>query len=169
MGLGAGHDAPDVTSWSIMMLTYSHTPLVKNCHEKDMADAWAGPDNSNMASDDQDISFIKKEWKLKFTQRRKISKVWNKQIFNKKKSLRLTCGTFGVLSCSGISSMKLFSRLAPLEEARMPGMASPRICRAPAPGLRPPLVVLLEMLTLSASRATPPVMRERASALWSIK
>ena len=55
--------------------------------------------------------------------------------------------------------MTLFSRLAPLEEARMPGMARPRICLAP--GLRPPLVVLLERLTLSASRATPE--RERVS------
>ena len=40
----------------------------------------------------------------------------------------------------------------------MPGMARPRICLAP--GLRPPLVVLLEMLTLSASRATPERERE---------
>ena len=55
--------------------------------------------------------------------------------------------------------MKLFSRLAPLEEALMPGMASPRICLAP--GLRPPLVVLLEMLTLSASRAKPEMRDQR--------
>ena len=54
--------------------------------------------------------------------------------------------------------MTLFSRLAPLEDVLMPGMARPRICLAP--GLRPPLVVLLEMLTLSASRATPEMRRE---------
>ena len=56
--------------------------------------------------------------------------------------------------------MTLFSRLAPLEDVLMPGMARPRICLAP--GLRPPLVVLLEMLTLSASRATPEMI-ERES------
>ena len=77
---------------------------------------------------------------------------------------RLTCGTLGVLSCSGISSMTLFSRLAPLEDVLMPGMARPRICLAP--GLRPPLVVLLEMLTLSASRATPE-MRGESQMMWS--
>ena len=55
--------------------------------------------------------------------------------------------------------MTLFSRLAPLEDVLMPGMARPRICLAP--GLRPPLVVLLEMLTLSASRATPEIREER--------
>ena len=59
--------------------------------------------------------------------------------------------------------MTLFSRLAPLEEARMPGMARPRICLAP--GLRPPLVVLLERLTLSASRATPERESQRLERL----
>ena len=62
-----------------------------------------------------------------------------------------TWGTLGVLSCSGMSSITCFSTLAPLLWLLMPGMAMPRILAL----LLPPLVVLLEMLTLSQSRPAP--------------
>ena len=78
----------------------------------------------------------------------------------------LTCGTFGVLNCSGMSSIPCFSRLAPLLWFLMPGMAMPRILAL----RRPPLVVLLERLTLSQSSPTPPppVMRKTSGQTRTI-
>lgn len=67
-----------------------------------------------------------------------------------------TWGTLGVRSCSGMVSMPAFSTLAPLDWLLMPGRAIPRICLAP--DLLPAVlaVLLLDKLTLSASREEPP-------------
>ena len=68
-----------------------------------------------------------------------------------------TWGTLGVLSCSGIFSMlTVFSMLAPLDWVLMPGRAMDRICLAPDLLPAALLLVLLEMLILSASRVHTP-------------
>ena len=124
-----------------MMVTYSHTPTEK-LSRKATPEMWTKPSKLSTGTIQCPVycPIMRNETGDFNVPDNRSAMPW------------LTCGTFGVLNCSGMSSIPCFSRLAPLLWFLMPGMAMPRILAL----RRPPLVVLLERLTLSQSSPTPP-------------